>query len=210
MDPLSTTDRSSKATSERGTYRLIRTDPSDPSFRELVTELDKDLAIRDGKDHAFFAQFNGLDHIKHVVIVLEGTIPMGCGAIKVYSDEAMEIKRMFVPPAHRQKGIASLVLRELECWALELGYRRCVLETGQKQPEAIALYTERGYSVIPNYGQYIGVESSVCFEKRLPPGPTQERPGPERTSLGDTTADLLVGEEPNKNGSGDRASGPAG
>ncbi len=59
------------------------------------------------------------------------------------------------------------MLGELERWAQQLGYQRCVLETGKKQPEAIALYTRRGYHLIPNYGQYVGVESSVCFEKRF-------------------------------------------
>jgi putative acetyltransferase len=146
---------------------MHRTDAGNAAFRELVTELDKDLAIRDGNDHAFFAQFNGLDSIKHAVVVLDGEVPLGCGAFKPFDADAVEIKRMYVPPAHRQKGIASVVLGELERWARELGHTRCVLETGKKQPEAIALYTKRGYRIIPNYGQYIGVESSVCFEKEL-------------------------------------------
>jgi putative acetyltransferase len=59
------------------------------------------------------------------------------------------------------------VLSELESWAAELGYPKCVLETGKRQPEAIALYEKQGYQRIPNYGQYIGVENSVCFEKVL-------------------------------------------
>jgi putative acetyltransferase len=167
MGPNSTTDRAPDAATGRGTYRTIRTDASDPGFRELVKELDKDLAIRDGNEHAFFAQFNKLHDIKHVVVVLDGMTTVGCGAFKPFEGDAVEIKRMFVPPAHRQKGIASVVLQELERWARELGYTRCVLETGKKQTEAIALYGKRGYNVIPNYGQYIGVESSVCFEKRV-------------------------------------------
>ena len=148
-------------------HRSIRTDASDPAFRELVAELDKDLAIRDGNDHAFFAQFNKLHDIRHAVVVWHGAEPVGCGAFKPFDGDTVEVKRMYVRPAHRQKGIASQVLRELERWANELGYDRCVLETGQKQPEAIALYTKHGYSIIPNYGQYIGVESSICFEKRV-------------------------------------------
>jgi putative acetyltransferase len=167
MGPTSTTDRPSTTDTGPRTYRTIRTDASHPAFRALVAELDKDLAIRDGNDHAFFAQFNKLDDIQHAVLVMEGTIPVGCGAFKAFDGDAVEIKRMYVPPAHRKKGIASLVLRELERWALEVGHTRCVLETGEKQPEAIALYRKCGYRVIPNYGQYVGVESSVCFEKEL-------------------------------------------
>ncbi len=167
MDRSSSTDRPQDATTQRGAYQLIRTDSVDAAFRELVAELDKDLAIRDGDDHAFFAQFNKVDHIKHVIVVMDGPTPVGCGAFKPFDADAVEIKRMYVPPSRRQKGIASLVLHGLESWARELGHTRCVLETGQMQPEAIALYSKRGYRVIPNYGQYVGVESSVCFEKRL-------------------------------------------
>ena len=92
---------------------------------------------------------------------------MGCGAIKEFSAEAMEVKRMFVPVDERGKGIASMVLTELERWAAEMGYQKCVLETGKKQPEAIKLYLKNGYKVVANYGQYIGVENSVCFEKNV-------------------------------------------
>ena len=148
-------------------YQMVRTDASEPAFRSLVVELDKDLAIRDGEDHAFFAQYNKLVDIKHAVVVHDGDVPVGCGGFKHFDGDTVEVKRMYVPPAQRKKGIASLVLRELEQWAHELGYQRCVLETGMKQPEAIALYRKRGYQIIPNYGQYTNVESSVCFEKHL-------------------------------------------
>lgn len=92
---------------------------------------------------------------------------VGCGAFKEFNDETVEIKRMFVPDEQRGKGIASKVLKELEAWALELGYTTCILETGKRQPEAIALYKKNGYELIPNYGQYAGVENSVCFQKVL-------------------------------------------
>jgi GNAT superfamily N-acetyltransferase len=74
---------------------------------------------------------------------------------------------MFVLPEYRGKGIAGAVLAELETWAADLGYARCILETGQMQPEAIRLYLKSGYAIIPNYGQYAGVENSVCMEKIL-------------------------------------------
>jgi len=93
--------------------------------------------------------------------------PVGCGAIKEFSTRAMEVKRMFILPDSRAKGFASLILAELENWALELGYEKCLLETGKMQPEAIALYGKNGYCKIPNYGQYAGVVNSLCFEKNL-------------------------------------------
>jgi putative acetyltransferase len=133
-----------------------------------VKLLDADLAKRDGEDHFFYAQFNKIDRIKHVVVAFENRKPVGCGAMKEFSAVAMEVKRMYVLPEQRKKGIAAAILSELEKWAAELSYQKCVLETGQKQPEAIALYTHRGYKRIENYGQYAGVENSVCFEKKIP------------------------------------------
>lgn len=150
-------------------YTIKRTHSEDTDFRELVTALDADLAIRDGADHSFFAQFNKIASIKHVVIAYENEQAVGCGAIKEYEEGVMEVKRMFVPLEKRGKGIASLVLTALEDWAKELGYKKCILETGEKQPEAIRLYHKNNYQVIKNYGQYAAVESSVCFEKELHP-----------------------------------------
>lgn len=149
------------------TLRLQRTDSSDPDFIELVRHLDADLAERDGEDHSFYAQFNKIDKIKHAIVAYEKDHPVGCGAIKEYSPDTMEVKRMYTSPENRGKGIATKVLNELELWASELSYEKCILETGKRQPEAIALYKKRGYQVIPNYGQYAGVEDSVCFEKNL-------------------------------------------
>jgi len=147
--------------------RTIRTTSEHEDFIDLVRHLDADLAERDGKDHSFYAQFNKLDKIKHVVVAYDDDEPVGCGAIKEYTPDTMEIKRMYTAPESRGKGIATNVLRELEQWASELSYERCVLETGKKQPEAIGLYKKSGYTIIPNYGQYAGIENSLCFEKPL-------------------------------------------
>jgi len=146
---------------------LVRTTSDHPDFRALVPLLDQELRARDGADHAFYAQFNKIDAIRHVVVAYLDDVPTGCGAFKPYSDEQVEIKRMFVQPTHRGQGVAPAVLAELECWAQELGYHGCVLETGLKQPEAIRLYEKSGYHRISNYGQYSGVENSVCLEKAL-------------------------------------------
>jgi len=145
--------------------KLLRTNSSHIDFIKLVKSLDLDLAKRDGDDHAFYAQFNKIDTIKHVVIAYQNETPLGCGAIKPYSNEAMEVKRMYTTIESRGKGIASKILTELETWASELNYKKCVLETGIKQPEAIRLYEKNGYRLTPNYGQYINVLESKCFEK---------------------------------------------
>lgn len=146
---------------------LRRTDSDDEDFKALVKRLDADLALRDAADHGFYSQFNKIDKIRHAVVCYENDLAIGCGAIKAFSDEATEVKRMYVSPDGRNKGIATRVLTELEDWAREMGYAKCVLETGKRQPEAIALYEKNGYLRTSNYGQYVGVENSVCFEKNL-------------------------------------------
>jgi GNAT superfamily N-acetyltransferase len=146
---------------------LQRIAPDHPDFLALVQALDAELAIRDGDDHPFYAQFNTLDPIRHAVLARVDDVAVGCGAIKAYKEEIMEIKRMYVAPAHRGRGIAAALLAELEQWGREAGYGEAILETGFNQPEAIRLYAKCGYHRIPNYGPYDGVANSICFGKRL-------------------------------------------
>jgi GNAT superfamily N-acetyltransferase len=147
--------------------KLERTNSEAINFINLVKLLDADLAERDGEEHDFYAQFNKIALIKHAVVVYENDQPIACGGIKEIEPQVMEVKRMYTLPEFRGRGFASKILGELEAWALELSYRKCVLETGKKQPEAINLYKKNGYSLISNYGQYAGVENSLCFEKQL-------------------------------------------
>lgn len=146
---------------------LRRTDSANPDFQVLVSMLDDELRIRDGADHPFYAQFNKLDAIRHVVVAYDDSVAVGCGAFRQYRAETVEIKRMFVHPAHRGQGIASLILSNLESWAGEQHYTQCILETGYNQPEAIALYNKAGYLKIPNYDPYAGVANSICFGKKI-------------------------------------------
>jgi putative acetyltransferase len=147
--------------------QIIRTNSENKDFIELVKHLDIELAERDGEYHPYYAQFNKIDKIKFVVIAYENEKPVGCGAIKQYEPRTMEIKRMYVLPENRGRGIANKILSELEIWATELAFKKCILETGKKQPEAIRLYQKNGYNLIQNYGQYAQVENSVCFEKKM-------------------------------------------
>lgn len=145
----------------------LHTDSSHPDFILLVRELDADLAEKNGDQHAFYNQFNSVAAIRHVVVAYDDDKPVGCGAIKEFSPGIMEVKRMYTRPGNRRKGIAATVLQALENRAAELGATQCVLETGKKQPEAINLYTKKGYRSIPNYGQYAGVENSLCFAREV-------------------------------------------
>ncbi|MCK0191834.1 GNAT family N-acetyltransferase [Arenibacter sp. F20364] len=146
---------------------IKRSNSENSDFIKLVQLLDADLKIRDGDDHDFYAQFNGIENLPHVILAYLDNTPIGCGAIKTYNATTMEVKRMYVAPNERGKGIASKILKELEKWALEQNYSSCILETGLRQPEAIALYKKNGYLSIPNYGQYKAIANSVCFLKKL-------------------------------------------
>ncbi|MBF4516151.1 GNAT family N-acetyltransferase [Flavobacterium sp. ANB] len=146
---------------------LKRTNSDDIDFINLVALLDQDLKIRDGEEHTFYNQFNKIDKIKHVIVFYDNDIAVGCGAFREKEKDAVEIKRMYVHPDYRKKGIASQILAALELWAAESNYPYTVLETGKKQPEAIALYQKSGYEIIPNYPPYENVENSVCMKKTL-------------------------------------------
>lgn len=146
---------------------LKRTNSEDLDFIELVKLLDADLVDRYGDEQIFYDQFNKITMIKNVIVAYEDHEAIACGAIKQYSPAIMEVKRMYCLPEKRGRGIASNILLELEMWAKELSYEKCILETGVKQEEAIAMYLKNNYLSIPNYGQYIGKDQSVCFEKSL-------------------------------------------
>lgn len=146
---------------------FIRTDSSHTGFVSLVRLLDKELAGYNGERDAFFSQYNKIDLIKNVVLLYDGSTPVACGAFKPFDADSVEIKRMYVSEDYRRKGLAASILSQLETWAGELGYAKTVLETGSFLPGTVALYQKCGYAIIPNYGQYIGVEGSVCMEKKV-------------------------------------------
>lgn len=146
---------------------ILRITSENLDFQKLVKQLDAYLAMMDGDEHAFYNQYNKIDMLKNCIVILDNDEAVACGAIKELDSKSMEVKRMFTLPEKRGKGFASKILKELEAWAKELGYEKTVLETGKRQIEAVALYQKCGYKIIPNYGQYEGIENSICFEKEL-------------------------------------------
>jgi putative acetyltransferase len=149
--------------------QFTKTNSSNPDYQALIKLLDAYLLEKDGDEHDFFAQFNQSDNIKNIIVVYENDIAVACGAIKEYSSDTMEVKRMYVQPEVRGKGIASMILNELETWAKDLGYSETILETNRSMQNAIDLYLKNGYKIIENYGQYISVANSVCMGKRITP-----------------------------------------
>tara|TARA_R110000822_G_scaffold307236_1_gene434130 strand:- start:159 stop:614 length:456 start_codon:yes stop_codon:yes gene_type:complete len=145
-----------------------RTDSDNKDFQKLVKELDIDLGIYYKEEESFYGELNNIDKIKYTVVAYdEKGNPVGCGGIKEFSKSEVEIKRMYVPPTYRGNGIATIVLNELEKWSAELKFEKCILETLKEKPYAIGFYQKNNYKIIPNFGEYVKAENSVCFEKGL-------------------------------------------
>jgi len=146
---------------------IIRVDSSHDIFRELTAELDADLNARYGEKQKELTQFNKIDKVDSVVIVIVNGKPAGCGCFREFNDSWVEIKRMYVRQEFRGTGISVRILNELENWARNEEYENAVLETGTKQLEAIRFYTKCGYVQVDNYGPYIGMLGCICMSKML-------------------------------------------
>ena len=148
-------------------YSAQRTTSQNADFDTLVIDLNNYLSEQYGEIQKQYSPHNKVDGIDTVIVIYDGDKPVGCGCFKPYDEDAVEIKRMYVRPEARNKGIGALIMQNLEQWATELGYKACVLETGDKQPEAVALYEKAGYVVTEKYGVYVDLNNSICMRKSL-------------------------------------------
>jgi len=147
---------------------LFRTTSRHQHFKQLIGELDAELWIRYPAIQQNFAPHNNIDDTARVVIAYSDDQAVGCGCFRPMDQPGcIEIKRMYVSPDARGKGIARLILNELEIWAKAQGFRTSKLETGFNQPEAIAVYRRCNYEVIPNYPPYTNMIESMCMAKEL-------------------------------------------
>ncbi len=145
-----------------------RTDGKDKDFIENCMLLDMDLDRRVGKKikRDKYKKYNQLDEIKEAIVVYEGKKAIG-GAIRRYDDENVELKRVFVHTEYQGRGIGSRLVSLLIEWAVELGYKRMILETGELLAESCAVYKKLGFKVIPNYGPYVDMPESLCMARDL-------------------------------------------
>jgi putative acetyltransferase len=148
-------------------FYLSRSTTCSPVFQLLVAKLDQELRDELKEAQEVYELYNKVPDIKTAVVVLKDELPVACGCFKQFDEETVEIKRMFVAKDFRGKGISKRVLGELEKWAAGEGYKHAVLETSRHLLTAINLYKTQGYYIIPNYGQYIGLDDSVCMKKKL-------------------------------------------
>lgn len=146
---------------------ITKTTSENPNFIKLIAALDKSLWERYPEFKNNYWGNNVLDLNPNVVIIYLDDKAVACGCFKKYDKNTIELKRMFVSPQVRGMGLAKKIIEELELWAHDLGFSFSVLETLYKQNEAIGLYQKVGYTIVDNYGPYVGLENSICMKKQI-------------------------------------------
>lgn len=149
------------------TVEFERTHGADPRFIDIVKELDQNL-------HSTYNNYGykydidiQVGEVSTVILASIGEIVIGGGCFKPLDDETAEVKRVFVSPYFRGLSVGSGLMEEVICWAQELGFKNLVLETGELQEESIRLFKRQGFSVIENFGSYVGVRGSICMARKL-------------------------------------------
>jgi GNAT superfamily N-acetyltransferase len=146
---------------------IVRCTTGTPQFQELVRGLDADLLQRYGDIQWLYTPHNKVAEIETAVLALDGGQPVGCGCFKLHGPGTIELKRMYVIPEARGRRIGAQIVGALEAWAKELGHTTAVLETGNLQHEAVALYTRCGYERTPCFPPYDELPASICMRKTL-------------------------------------------
>ena len=149
--------------------QIKMTNGQDGDFIQLCHALDRFLneLVGGEENRAQYIPYNALDDIHDVLVAYENDIPIGCASFKRYDDGSAEVKRVFVQEEYRSKGIGRMLMESLEQLAKDKGYSCLILESGEPLAAAMRLYRSLGYTVIPNYGQYVNMSDSVCMEKVL-------------------------------------------
>ena len=150
-------------------FTFIWTDGNDETFQNFYVKTEGYYSkIVGGKDkREAFIPFNLSQDITYVLVVYDGDYAVGCAGLKVYSDEAVEIKRVWVEPEYRGRHIASRMMDLLELKSSELGFRKSILQTRPIMQDAVRLYESRGYTIIDNYPPYDKLDGAICMAKDL-------------------------------------------
>lgn len=149
--------------------QFIKTNGENEAFIELCDKLDDYLGQLIGreKQQTVYGKYNHRDTIHDVIVIFKDDKPVGCGAYKLYDEETIELKRIYLDDSVRGFGLGKELLRRLEADARKAGFRYAVLETGKVMTSAVELYRKSGYKIIPNYGVYTKMSESVCMRKKL-------------------------------------------
>jgi GNAT superfamily N-acetyltransferase len=162
--------QSTLSTPKDSRVEIRREDLLSPISQQLILALNTELEDRYPEDGANYFRLDAEEVSEGrggFFVANIGDKAVGCGAVRRLEPGLVEIKRMYVDPAVRGRCVGRRILDALEAESRKLGARRIVLETGPRQPEAIALYAHAGFSEIPLYGEYIGSLFSVCMAKDL-------------------------------------------
>ena len=152
------------------TIEIERADINSPVVGELITALNAELKRQYPEEGATHFRLNSEEVAEGrgaFLVAYASGKPIGCGAIRKLDSETAEIKRMYVIPEVRGKGISKKILLALEQEGRRLGIRRIVLETGERQIEAMALYARAGFARIPLFGEYLNSPLSICMAKEI-------------------------------------------
>lgn len=140
-----------------------------PEFQALIRRLDAELAAKNGDEQDQFTAFNALAGIEDVVIARAHGQPIACASFKKRSADTGEVKRVYLDPAWRGRGVARRLMETLEARARRRGLAALLCETSRTFVEANGLYPRLGYRVVPNFPPYEGIAMSVCYRKELVP-----------------------------------------
>lgn len=148
---------------------ILHTDGAHSDFIELCHQLDAYLndLVGGEENRAEYIPYNELTDIHDVWVAYANGSAVGCASYKKISSDVAEVKRVFVHPEYRGKGIAEHLMMALETNARQQGYHRLLLETGESLVAATQLYKKLGYRIVDNYGPYIDMPESLCMEKRI-------------------------------------------
>ncbi len=149
--------------------KIVRTSGENPDFIQLCRLLDANLEelVAGAFNRDKYSQFNQLDDIRNAVVLYVDEEAAAGGAFKQYDNTTAELKRVFVRKEYRGRGLSKALLSEIEIMAMEDGYKRLILETGELLKASMALYSGFGFEIIESYGQYKGMPESICMGKML-------------------------------------------
>lgn len=140
-----------------------------PDLIQLSSELDTFLNIAIGGEskREKYKQFNRLDTMDYVILAYDEEVPVGCAALRQYSENEIELKRVFVRTEYRKQHIGKHMMEHLISHAQMLGYSRMLLETGEFLKASVNLYKQLGFEKIQNYGAYANIQESLCMSRGL-------------------------------------------
>ena len=145
--------------------KTILTDEKDERFHSLVAELDAGYFERVGEDLHKYESYNEFKNPHTVILAFDGNDAVACASYRIFNENSVEFKRVFVKKEYRRRGIAYFLIRELEQLVIKDNFKHSYIVTGKKNFEAINLYKKLDYKTIDNFGQFRDDDVVICMKK---------------------------------------------